>query len=186
MINDNKQRVCPVENAGSLDNSFRKWLQNPENILRPYIQPGMSVMDFGCGPGFFTMKMAQLVGAEGKVYAVDLQEGMLQKLKEKIRSTEIERRMHLHQCQENGIGVTKLFDFILAFYVVHELPNQEAFFHELKSIIKPDGKILIVEPPFHVSRKAFNKCIEKAMKIGFNVEKVTKILFSKAVLMSIV
>jgi ubiquinone/menaquinone biosynthesis C-methylase UbiE len=74
MIYENKQRICPVENAGSLDNVIRKWLHNPGKILRAYIQPGMSVMDFGCGPGFFTMKMAQMVKEDGTVFAVDLQE----------------------------------------------------------------------------------------------------------------
>ncbi|WP_300460781.1 methyltransferase domain-containing protein [Desulfobacula sp.] len=184
MINANEQRVCPVENAGSLDNVFRKWLQNPEKILRPYIQPGMSVMDFGCGPGFFTMEMAQMVGEGGKVFAVDLQEGMLQKLKEKIRLTELENRIQPHQCKESGIGVSESLDFVLAFYVVHEVPDQEAFFHELKSIVQPGGKVLVAEPPFHVSKKVFHKCLQKARKAGFNVEKGPSVVLSKTALLS--
>jgi len=184
MIYENKQRICPVENADSLDNVIRKWLQNPGKILRPYIQPGMSVMDFGCGPGFFTMKMAQLVKEGGPVFAVDLQEGMLQKLKEKIQSTELEDRIKLHQCKESGIGVSESLDFVLAFYVVHEVPNQEAFFYELKSIVKPGGTVLIAEPPFHVSKKAFQKCIQKARKAGFNAEKGPSVILSKTALLS--
>jgi 2-polyprenyl-3-methyl-5-hydroxy-6-metoxy-1,4-benzoquinol methylase len=48
-----RNRVCPVELAHSLDNTLRRWLQNPKNILAPYIQEGMTVLDVGCGPGFF-------------------------------------------------------------------------------------------------------------------------------------
>jgi 2-polyprenyl-3-methyl-5-hydroxy-6-metoxy-1,4-benzoquinol methylase len=48
-----RNRVCPVELAHSLDNTLRRWLQNPQRILAPYIQEGMTVLDVGCGPGFF-------------------------------------------------------------------------------------------------------------------------------------
>lgn len=52
-MNEVKNRVCPVELAGSLDNKIRKWFQNPQKILAPYIKEGMKVLDIGCGPGFF-------------------------------------------------------------------------------------------------------------------------------------
>jgi len=55
---------------------------------------------------------------------------MLQKLKEKIDGTELEKRITRHKCEENKIGVSEKVDFILAFYVVHEIPNQEEFFGE--------------------------------------------------------
>ena len=55
-------RVCPVEKADRLDTRIRRWLQNPQKILKPYIKEGMTVLDFGCGPGFFSVDMAQMVG----------------------------------------------------------------------------------------------------------------------------
>jgi len=51
-------RVCPVERAGSLDNKIRRWLRNPQKILGPYIDEGMTVLDIGCGPGLFTADFA--------------------------------------------------------------------------------------------------------------------------------
>ena len=77
-------RVCPVERAGTLDSTFRRWLQNPEKILRPYLREGMTAVDLGCGPGFFTVDMAIIVGDTGRVIGSDLQEGMLRKLADKI------------------------------------------------------------------------------------------------------
>ena len=71
-------KVCPVERAGRLNNSIRRWFQNPEKILQPYIKEGMIVVDLGCGPGFFTVDMARLVGTSGRVIASDLEEGMLE------------------------------------------------------------------------------------------------------------
>ena len=83
-MNNEKLRVCPVERAGSLDSKLRKWFQNPSKILAPFIKEGMKVLDVGCGPGFFSIEIAKMVGKNGKVFSADLQEGMLQKLRNKI------------------------------------------------------------------------------------------------------
>src|SRR4030065_2259766 len=123
VMNDGKNRVCPVERAGSLDNRIRRWIQDPRKILRPYIGEGMTVLDLGCGPGFFSVDIAQMVGQSGRVIASDLQEGMLRKLRDKIQGTELEERITLHKCEENKIGLSENVDFILAFYMVHEIPN---------------------------------------------------------------
>jgi ubiquinone/menaquinone biosynthesis C-methylase UbiE len=84
------EHVCPVALSGSLDNSIRRYLQNPQKILKPYITKGMTVLDVGCGPGFFSLEMARMVGKSGRVIATDMQEGMLQIVKEKIKGTELE------------------------------------------------------------------------------------------------
>ena len=90
------EHVCPVENAGGLDSGIRKLLHRPKKILGNYVRDGMTVLDLGCGPGFFSVELAEMVGASGKVIAADLQEGMLRKLENKIRGTEIEKRIKLH------------------------------------------------------------------------------------------
>ena len=87
MTSNRKNRVCPVEHAGSLDNRLRRWVQNPRKILGPFIKEGMTVLDIGCGPGFFTMDMAEMVGETGRVIASDLQEVMLDKIRYKGQGT---------------------------------------------------------------------------------------------------
>ena len=119
----------------------------------------MTVLDLGCGPGFFSIDLARLVGKSGRVIASDLQEGMLQKLRDKIQGTELEERITLHKCVVNKIGVLEDVDFVLAFYMVHEIPNQEGFLNEIKSILKSDGQLFIVEPPFHVSKTTFEEMV---------------------------
>ena len=167
MVSNRNNRVCPVGRAGSLDNRIRRWLQNPQKILKPYIKEGMTVLDVGCGPGFFSIDMALMVGKSGRVIASDLQEGMLQKVKDKIIGTELEKRITLHKCEENKIGVSEHVDFILLFYMVHEIPNKEEFFNEIGAILSPNGQVLIVEPPFHVSKSAFEETVRKARNTGF-------------------
>lgn len=178
-----KKRVCPAERAGHLDNKFRRWFQNPQKILSPYIKEGMTALDLGCGPGFFSVDMAHMVGESGRVIASDLQDAMLDKLRSKIYGTKIEERIVFHKCQEDTIGITDPVDFILAFYMVHEIPDQHVFFNEIESLLKTNGVILMVEPPFHVSNKAFNQTIERALKAGLIVAERPGVLFSKAVIL---
>lgn len=180
---EEKKRVCPVEHTGSLDNVFRKWIHNPKKLLGEYVKEGMVVLDIGCGPGLYSVEMAKMVGKSGSVVAVDLQEGMLQKLKDKIQGIEIEKIITLHRCKENEIGISEKIDFALAFYMVHEVPDQEKFFEEIKSILKPNGNFLIIEPKFHVSKQAFEETIEKAITIGFEPIKKPKVFFSRAVVL---
>lgn len=175
--------ICPVEKAGSLDNRIRRWLQNPEKILMPYVKEGMTVLDVGCGPGFFTVDMARMVGPTGRVIACDLQEGMLKKVQEKVKGTRLEERIILHKCEKNKINVTQPMDFILLFYMVHEVPDKALFFDEIKTIAKPDGQVLMVEPPFHVSKSAFEKTIEIARDKGFAEVKGPGVFLSKTVIL---
>ncbi len=178
------QRVCPVENAGGLDNSIRRLLQNPRKIVKPYIHKGMTVLDLGCGPGFFTVEIAKLLQGTGKVIAADLQEGMLEKLNNKIKGTELEKRIELHKCQADCIGVTEKADFVLAFYMIHEVPDQDKLFNELHTILNNGGKLLIIEPKFHVSKTAFEEMIAKANTKGFETTGSPRVFFSRTILLT--
>ena len=182
-MSNRNRRVCPVERAGSLDNIIRRWLQNPQKILGPYIEEGMTVLDVGCGPGFFSVEMAKMVGKSGRVIASDLQEGMLQKVKAKIKGTEFEERITLHRCEENKIGISAHVDFVLLFYMVHEVPNKKEFFNEIATILRPNGQVLIVEPPFHVSKSAFEETVRKARDVGFRAVEGPAMLFNKTVIL---
>jgi ubiquinone/menaquinone biosynthesis C-methylase UbiE len=185
MNNDKNPYVCPTGAAGGLDNSFRKWLQNPEKILKPYIKEGMSVLDLGCGPGVFTLEIAKMVETSGKVFAADLQDGMLEIVASKIKGTSLEQRVHLHKCQSTSIGLTEKTDFILAFWMVHEVPDHERLFEELKAILKPGGTLFIIEPRIHVTRMAFEKMTAGLIKAGFEITGRPKVFFSRALLFTI-
>jgi ubiquinone/menaquinone biosynthesis C-methylase UbiE len=183
MNNERDKRVCPVELAGSLDNSIRRLFHDPKKILSSYIHEGMTVLDMGCGPGFFSIEIAKMVGDSGKVIAADLQEGMLAKVKAKIIGTEFEKRIELHKCEETKAGVNQQVDLVLCFWMVHEVPDKANLFTELKSILKPDGRIFVIEPKFHVTKKAFNKMIDLIRKTGFDVTECQKVFLSRSVML---
>jgi ubiquinone/menaquinone biosynthesis C-methylase UbiE len=178
-------RICPVEISGGLDNFFRRWIQNPTRILKPYLNPGYKVLDFGCGPGFFTIDIAQLVGETGTVYAADLQEGMLEKVRKKVNKTQMHNRIKIHKCEESGISLNDTVDFILAFYMIHEVVNQGKIFQEFKQLLNPQGKVLIIEPDFHVSKNDFNNMISRLEKTNFKIIERPKISFSRSILLQI-
>ena len=178
-MDSERNRVCPVECANSLDNRVRRWLQNPRTILAPYIKEGMTVLDVGCGPGFFSVEMAKMVGKSGKVVSADLQDGMLQKLSRKILGTELEKRIKLVKCDKDKINVSDKADFILAFYMVHEVPDKDLFFKELKAILNDHGQLLLIEPKlFHVSKEEFRATTALAEMNGFTIYPGPRLAFS--------
>lgn len=143
----------------------------------------MTVLDIGCGPGFFSIALAKLVGISGRVIAVDLQESMLNKVRKKIKGTEIEDRIILHQCKEDKIGTLEMVDFAIALYMLHEVPYQEKTLNEIASILKSNGRLLIAEPYVHVSKRAFERTVKIAQDAGFVIVKKPDIFFSRAVLL---
>jgi ubiquinone/menaquinone biosynthesis C-methylase UbiE len=178
-------RVCPVERAGGLDNPVRRLFQNPGKLLKPYIISGMTVLDLGCGPGFFSIEIAKLLKGRGKVIAADLQEGMLQKVHKKVSGTLLEPYIELHRCENTKIGVKEKVDFILAFYMVHEVPDQNKLFADFKSILKPTGKLYIVEPSFHVSKDAFTNMSKRILDAGFNIVSRPKVFMGRGLLLKL-
>jgi ubiquinone/menaquinone biosynthesis C-methylase UbiE len=177
--NPERNRVCPVELASSLDNKVRRWVQNPHRILAPFVKEGMTALDIGCGPGFFSIELAKLVGATGRVISADLQDGMLEKLRKKIKGTIFEKRITIVQCQQDDINVSDEVDFILAFYMVHEVPDKVSLFRQLLSVLKAEGMFLLVEPKmFHVSKDEFQSTLAVAEKSGFVVAPGPRLLLS--------
>jgi ubiquinone/menaquinone biosynthesis C-methylase UbiE len=175
-------RICPSWLASTLDNPIRRLIHNPEKILSEYIESGQKVLDVGCGPGTFTIIMAKMVGDSGKVIAVDVQDKMLQIVRTKAAKEGLESRIITHKCRPDGIGISDRVDFALAFYMVHEVPDSEAFLREIASLLKPKGKLLIVEPKFHVSASSFKKTIEAAQLAGMKPISEPKICFSRSML----
>jgi ubiquinone/menaquinone biosynthesis C-methylase UbiE len=181
-----RNRVCPVRLAGSLDNRIRRWVHDPQKILAPYVKEGMTVLDVGCGPGVFSTEMAKLVGKSGRVISADLQEGMLQRLRDKARGTELEERIELVKCDRDNINVPGRVDFVLTFYMVHEVHDKLTLFRQLKDVLNEKGRVLLVEPKlFHVSRRGFESTVRLAEAVGFRRYQGPRVRFSWSAVLSI-
>ena len=173
-IQQTSPHVCPHTIAFFLDNWFRTLLQNPKRIVGSYIKAGDTVVDLGCGPGFFTVAMARMAGEQGRVIAVDLQEKMIAHVKRKAARKGVLDRMAFHQCAADRIGLEIAADFILAYYMVHETPDPKAFLEEATSLLKENGRMLVVEPRFHVDKAMFHAMLEDAEAVGLKVADLPK------------
>jgi ubiquinone/menaquinone biosynthesis C-methylase UbiE len=166
-----------------LDNPFRRLLQDPEKILAGHIRPGMTAIDIGCGPGDFTRTMAAMAGESGSVIAIDLQKEMLLHAQEKCRNNRSAAPVTWHQCGPDSLGITAAADFVLSFYMVHEVPDQGRLFREVFELLRPGGKYLVVEPVFHVTDGAFAATLAAAKQAGFRVAGQPSLSLCRAVLL---
>jgi ubiquinone/menaquinone biosynthesis C-methylase UbiE len=162
--------VCPWWLGYFLASPVRRLRQDPMRILRPFVQEGMTVVEPGCGMGFFTLDLARLVGSTGRVVAVDLQPRMLAGLARRARKAGLADRIEARLAMRQSLGIDDLggsADFVLAFAVVHELPDQVPFFADMYAVLKPGGRMLLAEPRGHVSDAGFASTIACATRAGF-------------------
>lgn len=166
-----------------LDHPLRRLYENPERILRPFVSEGMRVLDFGCGPGFFTLELARMVGPAGHVAAVDLQPGMLDLAKKKMEMAGLTGRVSFHPCRAGAIGAGGPFAFALVFHVLHEVPDPARFLGELRSLLAPGRRALVAEPAYHIGRREFAVSLDLARRAGLNVGPGPRILFNRTALL---
>jgi SAM-dependent methyltransferase len=177
------RHVCPWWGGYFIDNRFRRWLHQPERILSPYVRPGMTVMDFGCGMGMFAIGMARLVGDQGQVIAVDLQQRMLDVLLRRATRAGVAERIRTHRCEADSIGLDDAIDFALAFYSAHEVPDLRRLLLEIHTRLRPEGRMLVIEPVGHVKANDFDTMVSVAETVGFKADEHPRICLSRAVVL---
>jgi ubiquinone/menaquinone biosynthesis C-methylase UbiE len=131
----------------------------------------------------FAIGMARLVGNHGQVFAVDLQQKMLDVLVRRAARAGVAERIRTHRCEAGSIACDDTIDFALAFYSVHEVPDQRRLLGEIWACIRPNGRMLVVEPIGHVPVKEFETMVSVAEEIGFEVDERPRIRLSRAVVL---
>jgi ubiquinone/menaquinone biosynthesis C-methylase UbiE len=175
--------VCPAEQAGWLHSPLRRLISNPARLLGGLVTPGDTAADLGCGPGYYTLPLAELVGATGQVIAVDIQPGMLERLHVRAEAAGLSSRIEPRLATPSGLGVRGPVDFALAFWMLHEVPDQRAFLGEVHEMLSPKGRLLLVEPWGHVSRSQFAAALDLAREAGLDLVSRPRVGFSRAALL---
>lgn len=175
-------RVCPWWLAYTFDNPFRHLFQNPAKIVGPYLGPGQAALDLGCGMGFFSRGMARLVGPEGRVIALDLQQEMLDTNLRRAKRVGLADRIEPRLCRADDLGPAQPVDFALAMWMVHETPDQAAFLAQAAAWLKPEGRFLIAEPKMHVTRADLDRTVQLFPQAGLKELGRPKVGLSRTVL----
>lgn len=179
-----RSKVCPSWLYFSLNTFLRKRVHDPEKILSAYVGQGQTAIDMGCGPGFFTLGLARLVGKGGRVIAVDLQKRAIEIVTKKIKGTEFENTVHAVLADASSISVNGGADFTLSFWMLHEVPDKATFLKHVMDMMKPGGLYLVVEPRVHVSEKIFLDEIATAESCGMKHIDSPKVRMSRSALFS--
>ncbi len=168
---EHHHEVFSAEKAGHLDTSLRRFLYRPDQLAERYVIPGDRVLDFGCGPGFFTREFAKRVGENGQICSVDLQEEMLRILRRKMDAEGLMSRIRTHRCMPDSIGLPAelngTYDAAFAIFVVHEVPDPARLFREIALLLKPSGTLFYTEPLLIVGGKEFRNNLSLAEEAGF-------------------
>ncbi len=140
-------RVFKHTHAQKLEDPERlKWLPPAEVLSRLHLPKGARVADVGTGTGYFSIPLAKAVGNAGKVFAVDLQQEMLDKLRQKLEQPDAPRNISLHLGAASQLPLPD--DSVdLAFYanIWHELDDQDAALREAIRVTAAKGKIALLD-----------------------------------------
>jgi ubiquinone/menaquinone biosynthesis C-methylase UbiE len=162
--------VCPWWLGYLLASPIRKLWQKPDAIVAPYIKDSMTVLEVGPGMGFFTIPMARIVGERGKIVCVDIQEKMLKSLMNRAKRAGVAGQVITKIASRDSLNIADFagkIDFVLAFAVVHEIPDQENLFRQIFASMKPGALLLVSEPTGHVTNEAFEKMLSLIKSLGF-------------------
>ena len=174
--------TCPWWFAYTFDNALRGLVHKPYDILGGLVRRGDTVVDVGSGLGFFTLAMAEMVGPEGKVISVDLQEETLKRSRRRAERRGLVDRIEFHQSSHSSLGLSKPVDFVLAFWMVHEVRDRAGFLDEVRSLLPPTGHLLIAEPKGHVPPELFARITDLVRETGFTVKEARNVRLSRSIL----
>ncbi|MEM7128788.1 MAG: methyltransferase domain-containing protein [Chloroflexota bacterium] len=137
----------PALMARFLDHPLRLAYRNPTELMGVCgIAPNEHVLDVGCGTGLYTEEAARLVGANGQVHAVDIQESLLAQAQTRLKDAGWADRVRFHLCQADTLPLADdSIDMALVIATLGEVSDPTALIDELHRILKPDGRLVVSE-----------------------------------------
>jgi FkbM family methyltransferase len=150
-----------------LDNPFTKTNRAAVIIEHLGLQPGMAVLDVGCGPGRLTIPAAKRVGEQGKVVAMDMQQGMLDRAQQKAKDASLSNIRFLHASVGEGKLERSQFGRALLVTVLGEIPDREAALAKIDDALKAGGILSVIEIIFDPHFQRRRTVTRLAEQVGF-------------------
>ena len=153
-----------------LDNPFTRTNRAATIIEHLELEPNMAVLDVGCGPGRVVVPLAKRV-PQGEVVAVDIQEGMLRRAKEKAQNAKVSNIRFVQVGAGEGELERNRFDRALLVAVLGEIPNQQAALQEIFDSLKPGGILSVTEVIFDPHFQSRRKVTRLTEAVGFREQR---------------
>ena len=139
-------RTMSVDGAPWLDRREREDEENPDLALRLLrIRKGATVADIGAGSGYWTIRLAKSVGPTGKVYASDIQAGMLTLLQQNVTRAKIDNVTPVLGTIDDPKLPSESIDLAIMVDVYHECSEPQRMLQRIKESLKPDGRLVLLE-----------------------------------------
>jgi ubiquinone/menaquinone biosynthesis C-methylase UbiE len=144
-----KRKYAPVMGAAGapwLERGEREEEESPDKAVEALeLKRGMTAADVGAGTGYFTVRMAKVVGPEGRVYAIDIQQQMLDLLKKRLRAEKLENVELVRGTETDPMLPRAKLDLILMVDVYHEFSQPQAMLRKMKEALAPGGRLVLLE-----------------------------------------
>ena len=139
-------QTMSVEGADWLDRSERDLEENPDRAIDVLkLEKGSTVADVGAGSGYMTVKLAKKVGPQGKVYANDIQQGMLDLLSKRITKSKLTNVSTVLGTQDDPKLPADTLDLVIMVDVYHELSQPQVMLRHIRDSLKPGGRLVLLE-----------------------------------------
>ncbi len=143
------RQIAPVMGMGGADwltRSERQSEEEPEKALDAIgLHKGDIVADVGAGVGYFSWRMAERVGPAGKVYANDIQPGMLEQLKKNVAARGLNNVVPVLGNESDPRLPADALDLVLLVDVYHEFSQPQKMLAGIRAALKPNGRLVLLE-----------------------------------------
>ena len=177
--------VMGVGGAGWLERPEREDEEAPSKALDALeLKPGMIVADIGAGSGYYSTRIAKRVGPSGRVYATDIQQGMIDILDRRIKSEGLTNITTVLGGMDDPKLPPASIDLAIMVDVYHELQQPQVFLQRLKETFKPNGRLVLLEfrkedpkvPILEVHKMSVAEVKQEMEAEGFVLDKVIDVL----------
>ncbi len=124
-----------------------EWQRVEDILLALDLREGSYVADVGAGSGFFSLRLGERVGPGGRVYAVDIDEGVLADLREEAARVSLENMETIVGAVDDPRLPTGSLDAALIVNAYHEMSEYESMLRGIGQALKPGGRLVIVDTP---------------------------------------
>jgi ubiquinone/menaquinone biosynthesis C-methylase UbiE len=164
-----KPHRCPWWMQYLLVSPLRRLLEPAGRMVGPHVESGMTVLDPGCGFGYVSLELARRVGPRGRVVCVDVEPRAVERLRRRAAAAGLSERIDARACSSRDLGLADCeatIDLVTVIHTLHEFEDLPGFLAQVRTVLRPNGRMLVVEPRGHVTPEQFEAEVHYCKEAG--------------------